>query len=385
MPSLEDLAFDAQRDIGVTKAFFPILQRLGNEWAARRPWEGLTVGLNLHLTTLTASLLQELVLGGAQCVVAAANPGTTDPGTVQLLRNAGIEVYTGGDMEDRFQQVLDHEPTLLVDVGFDLLRAALEHSPELVARVVGAVVMSRGGVEALRSGPRLPFPVINAYDGRLKDAVQNRFGIGEAVWEAVTQLTGMHLAGRRVAVVGYGAVGRGLAAWARNTGLAVEVVDTDPVQRLFARYDGYPTPSLTSALSRVHIAVTATGRSQALTAEAAAEGRDGLVLLNAGTGGDEVDVPGLRARADRVDHISDGVVRYRLDNGKVLTVLGNGHPLNIVLNSGSPEPILLHFAVVGLAMEWLVSHRPEQGGEIAVPAPIEARAAELALDAFERP
>jgi adenosylhomocysteinase len=381
MPSLDELAFEAERDIGTTKAFFPILASLGNRWAARRPWEGRTVGLNLHLTTLSASLVQELLLGGANCVVSAANPGTTDPGTVQLLRNQGVEVYTGGDMEDRHLQVLAHQPSYLVDMGYELVTTCIDRRPELVPDIRGAIELTKSGIDRLRTRGPVPFAVVNAHDIRLRDAFQHRHGIGQALWDAVTRLTGMQLAGRRVAVLGYGHVGRGISAWGRNTGMAVEVVELDPVRRLYAHYDGFPTPTLRDALRRVDLVVTATGKRDVIPVDALTEARDRLVLVNAGTGGAEVDVTGIKRQAERVDHIADGVVRYRLETGRVVTVLGDGHPLNIVLNSGSPEPVLLHFAVVGLALEWLAK-ADLSPGEVCVPTDLEDHAASVALKAL---
>ncbi|MCB9663495.1 MAG: hypothetical protein H6732_05265 [Alphaproteobacteria bacterium] len=378
MATLEDLAFDAEQDLGRTKAFFPILPRLGNGWALSRPWSGRTIGLNLHLTTLTAALVQELTLGGARCVVSAANPGTTDAATVALLRSWNVAVHTGGDREDRHQQVLDTSPDLLVDAGFDLVEAALA-APEPTVRA--AVLTSRSGVVRARAARPLPIPVVDLTAGRLHDAVENRHGIGEAVWLAVSALTGIHLAGRRAAVVGYGPVGRGLATWARHAGMAVEVVEADPVRRLFAHYDGFATPGLPEALARAQIVATATGRPGVIGVAALREARSGLVLLNAGTGGDEIDVPALRRAAEVVDHMGQDVVRYGLEGGTTVTVLGDGHPLNIVLNSGSPEPVLLQHAVVGLSLEWLAQQALTPGLQ-RVPDDLEVRAAELALDAL---
>ncbi len=382
MSTADDRALKAEAEIGRINAFFPILPRLGNRWAASRPWEGRVLALNLHLTTLTGALIQELSLGGGTFLVSAANPATTDPGTVQFLRNQGIEVYTGGDMEDRHQQVLNHRPSMLVDVGFDLIHALLEKRPDLVPQITGAVEVTRSGITRLRQRKNLPFPMMNINDGRLKNAVENRHGVGEAFWQAVSRLTGMHLSGRRAAVVGYGPVGRGLAAYARAAGLNVEVVERDPVRRLFAHYDGFPTPSLSEALSRAHLLVTGTGARHVVTAADLGSARDGLVLANAGHGGDEIDVHGIQRAAIRVDQIAEHVVRYRLDSNARVTLLGNGHPLNIVLNSGSPEPVLLQFAVLGLALEYLATQSVAPG-ELLVPDAIEDAAAALALESLE--
>jgi adenosylhomocysteinase len=378
----EDRALEAEREVGRINAFFPILPRLGNRWAASRPWEGLTVALNLHLTSLTAALVRELELGGGTFVVSGASPATTHAGTVEMLRNEGIEVYTGRGRNDRFAAVLDHEPDLIVDVGFELVNALLDRRPEQARHTRGAIEITRSGITRLRErGDILPFPVLNINDGRLKNAVENRHGVGEALWQAVAQLTGMHLAGRRVAVLGYGPVGKGLAMYARAAGMAVEIVEPDPVRRLFAHYDGFVTPSLDTALERAGVVVTATGRGGALGLEHIHRAPNGVILVNAGHGGDEIDVEGIRSRAVRAEHIGERVVRYALESGPQVTVLGDGHPLNIVTNAGSPEPVLLHFAVLGLALERLVT-QDLPAGETIVDNTIEAEAAAYALDAL---
>ncbi|TNE87485.1 MAG: hypothetical protein EP330_18655 [Deltaproteobacteria bacterium] len=378
----EDRALEAEREVGRINAFFPILPRLGNRWAASRPWEGMTIALNLHLTSLTAALVRELQLGGGTFVVSGASPATTHAGTVEMLRNEGIEVYTGRGRDDRFAAVLDHKPDLIVDVGFELVNALLDRRPKQAADTRGAIEITRSGITRLRQrADALPFPVLNINDGRLKNAVENRHGVGEALWQAVAQLTGMHLAGRRVAVLGYGPVGKGLAMYARAAGMAVEVVEPDPVRRLFAHYDGFVTPALDEALARAGVVVTATGRGGALTLEDVSKARNGVVLVNAGHGGDEIDIKGIKDAAERVDHIGEQVVRYRLEDGPRVTVLGGGHPLNIVTNAGSPEPVLLHFAVLGLALERLAKGSFEPG-ETIVDDAIEAEAAAFALAAL---
>lgn len=379
----EDRALSAEQEIGRINAFFPILPRLGNRWAVSRPWEGRRIALNLHITTLTACLLRELSLGGGTYVLSAANPATTDPGSVELIRNLGYEVYTGGDLEDRHLQVLEHKPDLVVDVGFELIDTLLDRRRDLIPSVRACVEITRSGTTRLRARGSVPFPVVNINDGRLKDKVENRHGVGEAIWQAVAISTGMHLAGRRVVVVGYGPVGRGLATYARAAGMSVEVCEEDPVRRLFAHYDGYPTPPLDEAISRAGVLVTATGRQGAITVDHLQRARDGLVLVNAGQGGGEIDVDAIRKAASKRDDVSTVVSRYQLESGRCINVLGDGQPLNIVLNSGSPEPVLLHFAVLGLTLEWLASDPQLRPGEVLVTDDIENRAAQLALDALQ--
>lgn len=374
----------AAAEIARINAFFPILPMLGNRWAASRPFHDLTIGLSAHLTTLTGALMRELSLGGGRWAVCAASSATTDQAVVHLLRDNGIAVYTTGSRSDAIQQVLDHQPQLLADVGANLIGSVTSQRPTQAARILGAVEVTKSGVDRVRALPHAPpFPVININDGRLKNAIENRRGVGEGLWHAVQRRTGMHLSGRRVGVIGYGPVGQGVASYARALGAVVEVVEADRVRRLIARYDGYRTPSLGECLGRVGMVVTCTGQQGVITAEMLAGSREGLVLINAGHGGDEIDVDGIKAASVAVDQVADRVVRYRLSDGPTLVLLADGHPLNIVENAGSPEPVLLHFALLGLTLEWLT--RPDARdlphGEHIVLDEIEQRAAELALDA----
>jgi adenosylhomocysteinase len=371
----------AAAEVNRINLFYPLMPRLGTRWARSRPWEGLTIGVNAHLTTLTAALMRELSLGGGTWVVSAADEATTDPAVVEMVRELGIEVYTGGDNVDRHLGVLSHRPHLLADVGFDLIATLLDRAPEAIENVRAAVEITRSGITDLRARKDLPIGVVNINDGQLKSHVENRHGVGEALWGAVRAITGLHLAGRRVLVIGYGSVGQGLAAYARAAGSVVEVVDVRAVRRLAAHYDGFPTPELDDALSRVEIAVTATGAPGALPLSALQHATRDLVLVNAGHGGDEIDVAGLRASALEGVEVGQNCTRYRLEDGPWLSLLGNGHPLNIVTNSGSPEPVLLHFAVLGMTLEWLAGTTVGTG-ELQAPPEVEEQAAELALAAL---
>ena len=368
-------------EIGRINTFFPLLPRLGTRWARSRPWEDMTVAVNAHVTSLTAILIRELALGGGRWVVSAANAATTDGNVVNYLREQGVAVYTEGGLADRHLSALDHDPVLLADVGFELTGTLLDQRREQVRDIQGAVEITRTGISRLRKRSHLPMGVVNINDGELKPRIENRHGVGEGLWDAIRDLTGMHLAGRRVAVIGYGPVGQGLAAYGRAAGAVVEVVEIDAIKRLVAHYDGFPTPDLDDALSRVAIAVTATGRPDAVPLDALQRARSGLVLVNAGHGGDEIAVSRLPEVADEAVVIGRHCKRYKLPGGPWLTVLADGHPLNIVLNSGSPEPVLLHFAVLGLTLEWLTKNELSPG-EVQVPASIEREAAKLALEAL---
>lgn len=370
----------AAADVARINAFFPIMPVLGNRWAASRPFEGRTIVLSAHLTTLTATMLRELSLGGGTWIVVGASEATTDQGVVNLLRDYGLEVYAPGGREDHLARALEHEPDLLADIGGQLIASAIERRPDLSKKIKAAVEVTRSGVTRLQ-GLKLPFGVVNINDSQLKYGVENRHGVGEGLWHSVQTLTGMHLSGRRVGVIGYGPVGRGVAAYARAAGAAVEVVETNPIRRLYAHYDGYPVPRPDDMLKRVGIVVTASGRRGVLKASDLAGAREGIVLVNVGHGNDEIDVQGIVSASSGVDHVAEKVVRYKLEGGPTVVLLAGGHPLNIVMNSGSPEPVLLHFALLGLTLEWL-TRNPVAPGLIDVLPAIEDEAATLALQAL---
>lgn len=366
-------------ELGRIDAFFPILSTLGNQWAASRPWEGLTIALHLHLTSITAGLVRELVLGGGTWIVSAANPATTDKEVVGFLRGLGVDVHSGGGAEDGIAAAVAASPTLFADVGFALGEGLLAAGVHPRA----GLEITRSGVARMRALGDLPFPVLNLNDGQLKPAIENRRGVGEGLWPGFTSVTGMHLSGRRVLIVGYGPVGSGIAAQARALGAAVRVADPDPIRRLVAHYDGFDTPSPEAGLGDAEIVVTASGQANTLDARALSMCADGAILLSAGHGGDELDLDWLRAEAESEEQVGPHVIRYCLPSGHALAVLAGGNPLNIVLNSGSPEPVLLHFALLGLGLEWL-ARVDCKAGEIPLPLELERAAARAALRAMGR-
>jgi adenosylhomocysteinase len=269
---------------------------------------------------------------------------------------------------------LKAEPVWFADVGFALGSSAIKQGVALK----GGVEISRSGITKLRS-LELPFPVVNIDGGRLKPAVENRHGVGEGLWQTFTALTGKHLAGRRVVVVGYGPVGSGVAAYARAGGAHVSVVDTSPIRRLIAQYDGFDTPELDQVCGSVQVLVTATGSRNVIRLEHIQKLPSGAILINVGHHNDEIQVERLKKEAEAVDQIGPQVVRYRLQ-GRWRVVLAEGNPLNIVMNAGSQEPVLLHFTVLALSLAWLA--RAELApGEHVVPVEIEEEAARLALQA----
>ena len=163
----------AAAEISRINAFFPIMTILGNRLAASRPFEGKTIAMSGHLTTLTGALIRELALGGGEWIVCSANDATTDHGVVQMLRDNNITVYTLGNRNDAYRQALTHKPNLIADVGADIMTTLAKEQPELSEHVQGAVEVTRSGVSKLRALDSLPFGVVNINDGKLKPAIED--------------------------------------------------------------------------------------------------------------------------------------------------------------------------------------------------------------------
>ena len=248
----------AAAEVSRINAFFPIMPLLGNRLASSRPFDGLTIGVSAHLTTLSATLVRELALGGGTWVLCAASDATTDYSVVDYLRDSGFDVYTSGSRADYHAELLKHEPDIVAGIGGALIETLVTRFPKQAERVLGGIEVSKSGVNRI-ANLDVPFPVVNINDGKLKPAVENRHGVGEGLWHAVQRYTGMHLSGRRVGVLGYGPVGRGVAAYARAAGAAVEVVEIDPARRLVAHGDAQRGGQAISADATDTDAVTAQG------------------------------------------------------------------------------------------------------------------------------
>ena len=205
-------------------------------------------------------------------------------------------------------------------------------------------------------------------------------GVGEAIWHAVSRLTGIHLSGR-IGCPQVRSRGSRVVRICTRRRNSVEVVEPDPFRRLIAHYDGYPTPTVLGR-STVQVIVTATSVPSALPAKHIA-GRETGDPAQCGPWRRRVQGGGDRAPREAQDNVAPGVVNYAMPKGKQITVLGAGHPLNIVLNSGSPEPVLLHYALLGLTLEWLLTQYNDlEPGEHLVEERLEQEAASLALDAL---
>jgi adenosylhomocysteinase len=316
-----------------------LLQQTGDEFERTRPFDGLRIGTGIHLEPKTAALLLTLRRGGAD-VVSTGNLNSTQQATVDYLRERGVNVIGGPTADpaehDRFlRAVLETKPDLILDNGGDLFTRYLEDPwPGL-----------RGGTEETTSGrdrllplrDRLDMPLLVINDSPIKQFAENTHAVGAGTVESFIRITNRITNGRRVAVFGYGSVGRGVAAYFRSFNSIVSVLEPQPVLRMRALLDGFEVPDRDDALATADVVVTVTGAPHVIEAADLARVRDGLVLISAGHLPWELDVPALidDPSVESTDDVTDGITTLRLRDGKAIHVLTRGHMVNLA----GPRPL----------------------------------------------
>jgi adenosylhomocysteinase len=351
----------------------PVLNHLARERLADGALRDRRVAVVVHLEAKTAYLALLLAEAGAVVVAAGSNPGSTQDAVCAALVRRGIEVHARhGSNAEEFEAdllaVADTEPEFVVDDGAELTGRIIDHRPELAPALRGVTEETTTGIARLRAlerASRLTFPAIAANDAWCKHLFDNRFGTGQSVLAAVLRLTNTSAPGKRVCVIGYGWVGRGLAQYANGLGARVFVVEVDPVRALEANMEGHRVARLRDALPQADIVLTATGGIDALGSDALALLPDGVLLANAGHHDREIDVDALDAAATSVTEARPGVTTYLLGDsagrGRRVHLLSEGRLVNIAGADGHPVEIMdLSFSVQALAVHYLASH-PELG------------------------
>lgn len=316
-----------------------LLAQTGDEFERTKPFAGLRIGTGIHLEPKTAALLMVLRRGGAE-VVSTGNLNSTQQETVDYLRANGIEVIGGPTADpaehDRFLRgVLATKPDLLLDNGGDLFSRFLQAPWDGLRGGTEETTSGRDRLMPLREQLAMPILVIN--DSPIKQFGENTHAVGAGTVESFIRITNRITNGRRVAVFGYGSVGRGVAAYFRGYNSLVSVVEPQEVLRLRALLDGFDVPEREAALATADIVVTVTGAPRVITPADLAILRDGVVLISAGHLPWELDEPALLADPSvaSVDEVTDGITTLVLRDGKRVHVLTHGHMVNLA----GPRPL----------------------------------------------
>lgn len=318
---------------------------------------GTRIAVVVHLEAKTAFLATVLADAGAEVVVAGSNPFSTKDEIAAALVERGIEVHSARNSgyeawEKDLMAVADTGPQFIIDDGAELTLRMARDRPDLFAALLGVTEQTTTGVarmKALHDAGRLPFAAMAANDARCKHLFDNRYGTGQSTVQAIGDLTNMLLAGKRVAVFGYGWVGRGLGTYVRAMGGRVIVVEVDPVKALEAHMDGHEVAPAADALPQADFVITATGGVRALSRSQFPLLKDGVILANAGHHDQEIDVETLDRESTARRIVRRGIELFRWDGSKDVFVLANGALVNIAGGLGHPIEIMdLSFAVQGL-------------------------------------
>ncbi len=371
----------------------PVLRQIRREWEESQPLKGIRIAACLHISAKTANLARVLKAGGAQVVLCASNPLSTQDDVAAALNVIyGIPTYArrGVDRETYYRQIyaaLDTEPQITIDDGADLVTTLHKERPAQALRVIGGTEETTTGVVRLRAMARdgaLKYPVVAVNDALTKHLFDNRYGTGQSTIDGILRATNYLLAGSVFVVVGYGWCGRGIAARARGMGARVIVVEVDPFRALEAWMDGFEVTDMKDAASRADFVVTATGNIHVLGEEHLAALKDGAILANAGHFNVEIDIPALEARARERRTVRENVEEFILQDGRRICLLGEGRLVNLACGEGHPVEVMdLSFANQALSAAWLAAQQGDLKPDVyRVPREIDEQVARMKLAAF---
>ncbi|HET7790595.1 MAG TPA: adenosylhomocysteinase [Gemmatimonadales bacterium] len=411
---IKDLALapEGRRRTEWAERSMPVLRQLRERFAKERPLAGKRVAACLHVTTETANLMLTLKAGGADVVLCASNPlSTQDDVAAHLVRDHGIKVFAikGEDNEtyyDHIRAALAHRPELTMDDGADLVgslhmialnrlddlappvRRWVETLPAaerkaLVTGVIGSTEETTTGVIRLKAMAKdkvLRFPVVAVNDSDTKHLFDNRYGTGQSTLDGIIRATNFLVAGSTVVVAGYGWCGRGFALRARGAGANVVVTEIDPLKALEAQMDGYHVMPMAQAARVGDLFVTLTGNVNVIRVEHMRAMKDGAILANSGHFNVEIDLEGLKRAGQGPVALREFVEEWRLD-GKRICVLADGRLINLAAAEGHPASVMdMSFANQALAAEYVVEHASELGNDVhRVPVALDQEIARLKL------
>ena len=387
------LADAGKRKIEWAQQQMPVLQLIRKRFIKEQPLKGLRVSACLHVTSETANLMITLRDGGADGVLCASNPlSTQDEVAASLNRDYGIPTYAikGEDNETYYahlRSALDHKPQMTMDDGADLVTTLLTKRTDLVSNVIAGTEETTTGVIRLRAMAKdgtLKYPVIAVNDAQTKHFFDNRYGTGQSTLDGVIRATNLLLAGLRVVIAGYGWCGRGVAMRAKGLGADVIVTEIDPVKGIEAVMDGFRVLPMADAAREGDVFITVTGNKNVIRAEHFEHMKSGAVVCNSGHFNVEVDIPALERLSSGKREVRPLVDEYQLKDGRRICLIGEGRLVNLASAEGHPASVMdMSFANQALSAEYLVKHAKDLKAQVyVVPEHLDKEIARLNLESM---
>ncbi|MBN1148821.1 MAG: adenosylhomocysteinase [Anaerolineales bacterium] len=389
-----NLAEGGRRRIEWAEREMPVLRLIRERFAKERPLKGMRVAACLHVTTETANLMHTLHLGGADVILTASNPlSTQDDVAASLVTHYEIPVHAikGENNVTYYKHIhsaLDIEPHMTMDDGADLVSTLHKDRRELLGGVVGGTEETTTGVIRLRAmaaDGALAFPVIAVNDAMTKHLFDNRYGTGQSTVDGIVRATNVLLAGKNFVIAGYGWCGRGLAMRARGMGANVIVTEVDPLPALEAVMDGFRVMPMNEAAVIGDIFVTVTGDINVIDNHHFDLMKDGAIVANSGHFNVEINIPALEQQSAEKRLVRPFVEQYELKDGRRINLLGEGRLINLAAAEGHPASVMdMSFANQALSLEYMVKTAGELAMKVySVPQDIDRQIAQLKLRAMK--
>jgi adenosylhomocysteinase len=383
-----------RRRIDWAEREMPVLRLIRERFAKEKPLQGIRVSACLHVTTETANLMRTLQAGGADIVLTASNPlSTQDDVAAALVGHFEIPTFAmkGEDNVTYYRHIsaaLDHKPQMTMDDGADLVSTIHKERRELLGDIIGGTEETTTGVIRLRAmaaDHMLNFPVVAVNDAQTKHFFDNRYGTGQSTVDGIIRATNVLLAGRNFVVAGYGWCGRGLASRARGMGALVIITEVDPLKALEAVMDGFQVMPMEQAARIGDIFCTVTGDIDVIDTSHFAVMKDGAIVANSGHFNVEINIPALeKISTGEPRRVRPFVDQYETSDGRKINILGEGRLINLAAAEGHPASVMdMSFANQALSAEYMAKNADQLEKRVySVPAEIDAEIARLKLDAM---
>jgi adenosylhomocysteinase len=371
----------------------PVLRQIQDRFAQEKPLAGIRLVACCHVTTETAHLAIAIKNAGADAVLIASNPlSTQDDVAASLVADYGIPVFAikGEDnatYHRHVQKALDHRPNLIIDDGSDVVATLIQERQNQIPDLIGSTEETTTGIvrlQAMLKDGVLTFPAMNVNDADTKHFFDNRYGTGQSTLDGIIRATNVLLAGKTIVVAGYGWCGKGTAQRARGMGANVIVTEIDPVRAIEATMDGFRVLPMSLAAPQGDLFITVTGNKHVIRGEHFEVMKDGAIVCNSGHFDIELDLKTLKEMAEEVKVVRNFTEQYRLKNGKSVVVLGEGRLVNLAAAEGHPSAVMdMSFANQALACEYLVKNKGNLAPGIhSIPREVDGEIARLKLQAM---
>jgi adenosylhomocysteinase len=387
------LAPQGKKRIDWAEREMPVLRLIRERFGNEQPLQGVRLVACAHITTETANLARALQAGGAESMLIASNPlSTQDDVAASLVADSGIPVFAmKGESTDTYrrhvQAALDFEPDIIIDDGSDVVATLIKEKPELAKKIVGSTEETTTGIvrlEAMLKAGVLNFPAIAVNNAQTKHFFDNRYGTGQSTLDGIIRATNILLAGRTLVVVGYGWCGKGVALRARGMGSNVVVTEIDPIKAVEAVMDGFRVMPIAAAAKIGDIFVTVTGNRHVIDRDHFASMKDGAIVCNSGHFDLELNLVALRELSGEPETLRPFVQEYKLNDGRRIMVLGEGRLINLAAAEGHPASVMdMSFANQALSVEYLVKNKGKlEPGVHLLPKEVDQEIASLKLRAL---